>query len=712
MKTKAGRAVYPAVKRLVGQAVTDYLRNLQETDPGSVRPSNRALAKLLGLSPGAFSSFQTGTRSPSPDSIRRLGGLYEFDHELRTSFESGLATAARQPPSNDLERGVLLESLAAGGVLDVSTMNYEPISGAKDRFFDYVLDRFWSLTGIKIRPKARTGVALQETLSRSQASVLVSYFSTLDRSLRMRFWPLPVRVSLGAVCLSKFQAKADAIAKIISLPKDEKPQGPDLKLILLKGEVGEIHQRHTLQGIATETVDSLSPQEFVDALRGQRQPRNSPASPDRSRSEASLVPVILVDELTSIKCLQLLGDDGIPILPLSGRATTQSDPLRRELPQYFVSFACPREQEELSGFLNDAWAQFLRTEVETTGRAYFNLYKQLIGLVTGVARHYVSRSNGAGPDSPQDLEAQKFRKARAWALYTLQLDRASLNAFPPTDPWRPILERARKLVQDDIGNNGEQIKLQIDYSLSCTINRDAHKALVSLREAFDIDLAREALDTTYGKILTPEALQHAIRRALLGETEPMPVVVRFEKAVTAPRVKNVIVPLLKELMSMYENRKEPDAADGIDKLLKNWPGKFGTAHSGVLLAYPEHGSAVKAEALESAGGDGAAEHCSGCSCLGWISEGMFAEYCELRYLFVSSRLRGQHVGERIVQKAKETVIAEGGKGLVAYILPSVLEGILFFVRQGFKFESRPEQDAPAGRMVLYWKRQFDEQSAP
>jgi len=343
---------------------------------------------------------------------------------------------------------------------------------------------------------------------------------------------------------------------------------------------------------------------------------------------------------------------------------------------------------------------FLSTEQHTTANALADLHRNLLNELllspaSGDAAEPLIDYYCEHPLKPRpgELDAQRLRHALKWTLYALALDRKSIEGYPNSGmPWKPILQRARELVQEELALDEKgiaaQIELCTDYKKDVPIS---HQQFRQLCEVFDLkepDLKhaqQQYVFEDHRMVLT------TIQNALLQKPVP-----RFKPDISlitelTDETMPVVSGFLGEMSKMYisELGEGIDAAQEIKDLLteiqqapQRLPGKI----SAVILA--SHG-----------------RHYVGSVCLRpypykpeknqpAVNE---LEFC---YLFVLNAFRDLKIARFLLKRAHEEAINKKCTALVFEALPQYLEGMLFLRRRGF--QPAPDRKGKRGRVVLMY----------
>jgi hypothetical protein len=217
-------------------------------------------------------------------------------------------------------------------------------------------------------------------------------------------------------------------------------------------------------------------------------------------------------------------------MPLSSRKAARETP-RRDLPAYFLSIACNRQQNaSFRDLIEQMLVLFLRTEVESTSSDLAALLssdptsrshddkekdKYRFKLIERAARFY---DDFAGED--ETAKSRQSQAAYSWVLYALGLDQFSLNYPDSTVPWNRILMRTRERILQDLSENTitSHIKRLVGNDKSAL----SRKQLREVQEAFDIELKLEGLQDEYTRE-DRGILVRAIQNAAYGQSVGLPI---------------------------------------------------------------------------------------------------------------------------------------------------------------------------------------------
>jgi DNA-binding winged helix-turn-helix (wHTH) protein/GNAT superfamily N-acetyltransferase len=548
----------------------------------------------------------------------------------------------------------------------------EPFSGMRESFFNTLLERFFRWYGLLVELCDEVPDPF-EALTQNKLDLIFPCLS-VHSSTMVRFWATPIRLSLGAVILSKDQSQRIWIQRALSGQMRRTHQR--MLPIVVKGEVGAIHCINNLGFLESDIVCEYqpSPVRLAHRLR-------------QLAGDATAVPVVIVAEHTCFKVLRELGKDGSAVLPLMGRNTRAR---RRELPQYFVGFACSRRNPELAAMIRQAFQLFLTSDLEGVASTFAIACDDLLRLSADAADYYLE------PATSFDLDcALRYRLAGDWALYTVGLDRQSIAGYPNSDlPWRPVLERARELVQEDLAMDVKTITDQIKL---CTRYKPddvpfSHNEFQELCAAFDLEepmltfAQRKYVFEDRGMVLA------TIQNALLKR--PVPALNSEIHPVNrpTPELLSVMTGFLGEISRMYKRElgENNEASTQVDyellRPLKIDSSRLPANFSTVLLA--SNGKPVR--------------HYIGSL---WLrtyentrapSTERELEFC---HLFVLEAFRNLKVGRELLRWAHSEAKCQGCAALVFEALPQCLEGMLYLRKLGFTAHPEREPSVP-GRLVM------------
>lgn len=445
--------------------------------------TNAELSKRAGIAAGLISYFRQGTRVPSESQAIEIAGAFfprqsgsgvdplKFERE---AFLSELLAAATNTASTAASDNILADLAQGRTKLKLSTAEYSPLSGSPECLFEKLATRLFDYCGVPyLPPEIRLHF---ESNSVSDNEVLLSTFDSPDRILQLKFWRVPLRMSLGAVCHERRSGKSDRIARVLT---NLSSRGDELlRPIVLRNSVGWSHCLKRLKFTEAELLTV---------------PRKPGDPPEKTLAEALTrevldttkdgTPVVCGDEFTCFKVLNLLGGSGIPVFLMNSRRLAEETGPRRETPQYYISIAIKRGNESFREYIQDVLVQFLSTEIQTTANMWHLLGRMLINQIRSFS-HFPQPLT----DSPI-CEAERWRLAWEWVKFTLHMDRTSIDAYtdPAGLPWKPILYRARQLMHNFFAEEcgpiiESQVKLQAGSSAE--VDQDG---FLQLKELFDID---------------------------------------------------------------------------------------------------------------------------------------------------------------------------------------------------------------------------------
>ena len=395
------------------------------------------------------------------------GGAYFATDEERQEF----LEAVKNSTPEDSPRELL------SGPLKVSTLEFSSISrilpqpdgklprpagsrgrskaelpaGLEQGFVDAVFLRFLRLSGMEWSSIQRefSGNVIMELLNK-KIHIALSYFTSINRAFHVRFWPLPIRLTLGALYRSEF----NEFGRIDEFNKSSKAIQQALKYspsrlrektvvpVVLQDSAAYMHCKFTL-GYTDAEMEPVQRRDFAQYDEAWKK-----ASQKFSGRRA----IIVDDELNLAEMLAATDSNGallyanyVPALPLTSPHTAREDDFKRESPIYFVSLACSRKNQEVWNFLDEGMRILLLSEVFTTSEAYVKLYLDLLETLKKALLRYRTK-DGKLPELGT-AKADIFAGAHQWAMHTLHLTTFAIGQFTEAYPhWKSILTRARSRV--------------------------------------------------------------------------------------------------------------------------------------------------------------------------------------------------------------------------------------------------------------------------
>jgi hypothetical protein len=441
----SGKKIYPDLAELLRNELTLYKKKHPKL-------TQNTIAANWEISQSDFSEVVSGSKHPSPAFIKRfVNGRYPdiaANKNARDKLTSAIIEEAKKgQPSLD----TLRKKLKAGEDLRVTTINYPPFAGSPRCFFESVFSRFLDLAGIRYdTPTCRVGNRLQDY---KNSDFSLGMFDSADRMLTLdrKFWRVPVRMGLGAICLRQHKEHEQAIANLLS--NHDAIEDLHIVPIVVTNDVGWRHCINRLKflerHIKIKELDSID----ISQLAGQLTALGK---------HETQIPVICTDEYTCLHILSELKNVGYSIFPMNSRRTGQDEKesTRRELPQFYCSVGVDGNDREFHEFMQDALEQFVSTEIETTAHSWAELAGELVKKVSVISREQMpahprsTQLNTKISHDPSLREVLNIANAWEWVFYTLSLDLKSIESYPNFNnlPWRPILLRARTLVQIHIAD--------------------------------------------------------------------------------------------------------------------------------------------------------------------------------------------------------------------------------------------------------------------
>jgi GNAT superfamily N-acetyltransferase len=464
------------MSRTIDELIVSLIRLKHPNYPQKMEQS-KSLAPDFGIKEAAFSNYKNGKRKPADDQAEAMAAAWtsklfeELDskrvgnEELRRRLQQGgfpLKSLQRESLKKELStqlkesvaqvtQASLLHSLVDFKTdLKVSYLSYGVFSGSVSSFFNSIFQRYVKQLGIQPDAEIRDKFNVDHQLRNREIHLALCYFASVNRTLSAKFFTTPLRISLGAVCLSKYRGSVGPLAAAVSTEGARARQ--PIRPIVIRGEVGYLHCVNTL-GFRDEpdsmTVrENLSLDELVGIL----------GDHSKDAGEKGPTPVVIVDEYNALRLLKASVAELTLITPTTTNRTNQVSTYRRELPQYYMGIACNREDTEFMNFLDESLNHFLSAEVETTARALSKLFWALEKEVLEVGRLLGNWSGNDYTGRPLTIREQRI-VARQYSLYALSLDKltaSNLDSLPRQ--WHRILKRSREIVLRELVTEDEHRK--------------------------------------------------------------------------------------------------------------------------------------------------------------------------------------------------------------------------------------------------------------
>jgi len=716
------------LKRFIDELMSALIR-LKYPDYGKrgVSEQDKNVAAEFGVSPAAFSNYKTGKRTPDArmsmvmstswaDSLSKIewktlqGRLREgsFDatarDQLKACFQKQLEMSTSRGAFSSL-----VQSLDENrGSIRVSAPDYEPFSGASDRFFNRLYRRFAGQLGISSdETTVRSKFNLDEELRSGETHLALCYFQQVSRR-EAAFTPTPLRVNLSAVIKFKDRALVEEVARAVSSADGNRGQSA-IRPIVVRNEAGYVHCVNTLamKPDELEILEELNLNHLAEALRRD--------------GDGSGVRTVVIDEFSAIQLLNRLGSEALLAVPLTSIENNRHSKFRRELPQYYMSFATPRADHEFSAFFERRFAMFLRSELETSALALADLFWNVEDSAFKATQYMGRWTNDVYEQRTTHLADRRIL-ARQYALYTLGLDQSSIEIDEIfAEEWRRILKRARAIVlEQTVAAPGlAQTEEFIHEVVGGPFGQISESGqMLQLRAYTDHDLKMGEFRGCY-----EDEVLEMIRLRLNGRDAPETEITvegvnptQLNWAVWNDFNVNGAVSLLSRLANMYDRlptKRDPFlrtndldedprsvACQIREEIHKGMP-----SYSRIFLAIAKSGYSERN--LDDP------QH-AGIICIreaeknNWWPDDL-GETCELRYLWVTDRYRGQNVSRILLGTALNWCRQQEQEGGRRYkqvwlaILPHLVEAIVRVRRMRFreaKDQSLYETVVPKGRIVF------------
>jgi GNAT superfamily N-acetyltransferase len=519
---------------------------------------------------------------------------YEGDYIRR------MATLGRQPDDDSTEIPAHGEA-----ALLVSSLLYEPISGAESCFFE----TFFYAVLAASHKRYRTDLCLTFDPSKDSDFIL-SLFASPDRVVdhNLTFWQVPIKIGLNAICTDRHLAEVRPIAKVLtrSLARAKVL----LKPIVIDGEVGHNHCNHIgyaddeLLKVGGNSLNVLAKQLLAE---------------DAHRGDA--IPVVVVDEYTALRLLEKLEGRGVNVFPWSHlHARGEVDEPRRSLPEYHCCIAARRDHAPRNREIYEALEVFLRTHMQIVARQWVSLAEQLLDRVYACLAH--ARVSG----SPRVTDGKRWEQALSWVFNAMALA-GSVGMSEDWGQWKALLKEAQELFRWRLARRTAMIASIIETPVG---GLDADRQRIDrLNRIFDLNLGVNAID------LDPVALLAEIQHAFVGPVEQLPL--RFDVVDAWHDVDDASLTVVGEiwasLAQAYE-RRLPAAAAAIKvdlDALRDGSSIYAGKRGGIVLGRLE----------------GQRDECVGSAAVHVVEHGL----CEVRYLWVYGHFQGHRLGRQILRHA-------------------------------------------------------------
>jgi GNAT superfamily N-acetyltransferase len=662
-------------------------------------------------------------------------------------------------------------------------------------FFNEIFARFEAQLGssIDVVVRPRTGFDLRQEFLTAKSHLALCYFANIERALTVKFFRTPLRVSLGMLCNASHRHLIQQIAEKVSLGRTSTGTTSlkrPLRFLAIENEVGDLYLRQqrftapyerkpTLNAAAlAERLVQMGKESAEEEFRHEQVARRirelekelEAAHTDdelgklhdelaKHRQEAKLIdtipiPVLLVDEYTALLVLRHAREElKLELsyaLPLTTARQNRESDIRREMPLYYMSFACGREYAKFTYFLQDALDHFLTSEVQTTAVALASLLHNLEAEIFEIAQ-YVGQWRGGRFEGSDLTQLQRQIIARQYALFALSLDVQTIkNSDSIAKNWKRILQAAQTIIRSDWVQNPKyrpEVKKFIDEFLEEFLTAPADKYLDKLEDLNEYFDPNEpfVLDEIRG--LDAPSLLALAERKLLDQKPADKVIVaeRVDPAriqehdwvnLTHPRA-SAIHALMTQLLKMYREldpiplfteaqwcqeldhanvpkdnggrdrwkyikRKSAQLKDTILERITNTLGSRCLRYSGndgiVILAYeqirpnqPRYVGMVFVRAkpgLWSQQGDGRFP----CDKVMLIEaddprlRDELEQTCEIRYLFVIQECRHRQIARMLINDAEAWCRGQGFTKVQVAILPQLQEAISLAQNMGYSLK--------------------------
>jgi transcriptional regulator with XRE-family HTH domain len=406
--------------------------------------TSKAIATATGQSISLVNAWRSGQRLPAAGQVRKLAKyLFPKNTERQRWLERSL-DRAREP-----QKATLLKELEQNSRtlrLGSTSRSTYGRAGLLDQFFA----RFCRLSALAYHFIGRDElVDLKEQLEQDEVDIGIGIFATLDRSMMIKFFTVPLRVGLNAVVLENTLVRTGMeIGKLRDALAPEElgaTSEPNLNItpVVVQSDVGGIYASKTL-GFGES--DLAFPTNHHYSSYGEK-------LIEEERHYATInikkTPVAIVDDITAIYILLFLDKRRIGarlVFPLSNELSAGGK--KKWMPEYLVSIAVKRTNLEIVDYLRDAFRLFLRTEVQMISSFYADACIQFENLASELSVGNRSWSQPGAGEDPNTATGISRDRARAWVEYTFGLTKNQLELHQDFElPWKPILQNSKRLYQ-------------------------------------------------------------------------------------------------------------------------------------------------------------------------------------------------------------------------------------------------------------------------
>jgi len=427
---------------------------------------------------------------------------------------------------------------------------------------------------------------LEDDMAKGTVQFASCYFASGRRSLGARFLTTPIRMSLGAVCCRSGNEKLlESIGRAIAnLPLKGAPVR--LLAIVVQGEVGHAYATDTLQLRQLESRDAKSVAnaadgsesfyyaidkfDLADLVKLLRDFQAAIQNQTIVEPETPLVPVILIDEYSSLQLV--IPDDRHDlqlVLPLTTFRKVRETDVRRELPVYRVSFACSRKYPEFVSYIDDSFAEFLATEVQTTASALARLCWDLETAVFDATKRIPYWAGDHVIPNRELSDLERRIAARQYALCATGLNEGTVEeSRHDQGGWGKIQRRAFELIHQTIASDGPEDGPRLSDHIKATLLH-ADPRVLQTQQFETLDQAASISEFINKRVrlsklrgLDTGQAERYLESLLRGEegewAERIAVrVYEVSDVLDSPKLRENVCRLLNELAALYRRQQNP-----------------------------------------------------------------------------------------------------------------------------------------------------------
>lgn len=445
------RRIKPSSKSVTPQTAAEILTKEVATlrDEGHT-VSIKTVGDRLGVTRQTVYSWLRGTQLPLANRIDELAGaLHPKDPQRRVILGDRLKEAVKDVRSlgqagDPMAKRLGEQPLAVGVVPYWPFAKVVPNETTEDPgFMVNLFRRFAAYAGFAVTETEMQLTTLESQLASGKSDVALAVLATVDRSLALKFFTSPIRISLNAVVFADRSidtARLNRIRDALRFSREyNSARAREILPVVVAMEVGGIYVKQGLRfgNDNVRFLDTYDKHEYLKALA--------------NRPNGQRIPVAVADEHM---CMQIIAASERPAVNVFPWCPEPGE--SEALPRYRLGIAVARQQAPWAEFFVHGMAMLLDADAGSVAALYQMLREDLLGQCS----HAIAKSNAnlakydidlPGIGTSETMRAGgRGDPAQAWVNRLLGL---SDLETPPE--WRGVLNLVQKNIATEATSESE-----------------------------------------------------------------------------------------------------------------------------------------------------------------------------------------------------------------------------------------------------------------